>query len=86
MNINKFIEDNLDDILDNPEYFINDKIELDKETNEVNVYDIIDKTNEGSILKAVGERALKDEDLHKARKDSVGDYDCFFGFITNPIK
>ena len=43
---------------------------------------LIDKTNEGSILKAVGDRALKDEDLHKARKDSVGDYDCFFGFIT----
>jgi hypothetical protein len=43
---------------------------------------LIDKTNEGSIIKAVGERALKDEDLHKARKNSVGDYDCFFGFIT----
>ena len=43
---------------------------------------LIDKTNEGSILKAVGERALKDEDLHKARLAALGDYDCFFGFIT----
>ena len=43
---------------------------------------LIDKTNESSILKAVGERALKDEDLHKARVAALGDYDCFFGFIT----
>ena len=43
---------------------------------------LIDKTNEKTILEAVGARALKDEDLHKARKESLGDYDCFFGFIT----
>jgi hypothetical protein len=43
---------------------------------------LIDKTNEETILKAVGERALRDEDLHKARVKSIGDYDCFFGFIT----
>ena len=43
---------------------------------------LIDNTNEQTILKAVGERALKDEDLHKARVKAVGDYDCFFGFIT----
>jgi hypothetical protein len=43
---------------------------------------LINKTNEETILKAVGDRALKDEDLHKARVKSIGDYDCFFGFIT----
>jgi hypothetical protein len=35
-----------------------------------------------TIIQEVGERSLTDELLQKKRKDSNGDYDCFFGFIT----
>jgi hypothetical protein len=35
-----------------------------------------------TIIQEVGERSLTDELLQKKRKESNGDYDCFFGFIT----
>jgi len=94
MNINKFIEDNLDDILDNPEYFINDKIELDKETNEVNVYDIIDKTNEdnGEDEYIIGNMDYEDfyefkEKQNKMKEESIiEDNDYYFQLLNLYMK
>jgi hypothetical protein len=90
MNINKFIEDNLDDILDNPEYFINDKIELDKEINEVNVYDIIDKTNEdnGEDEYIIGNMDYEDfyefkEKQNKIKEESIIEDDDYYFQLLN---
>jgi hypothetical protein len=94
MNINKFIEDNLDDILDNPEYFINDKIELNKEKEEVNINNIIDNTNEdnGEDEYFIGDMDYEDfyelkEKQDKIKKENIiEDSDYYFQLLNLYMK
>lgn len=94
MNINKFIEDNLDDILDNPEYFINEKIELNKEENPVETWKIMDNTNEdnGEDEYIVGNMDYEDfyelkEKQNKIQEESIiEDSDYYFQLLNLYIK
>jgi hypothetical protein len=94
MNINKFIEDNLDDILDNPEYFINDKIELNKEKEEVNINNLIDNTNEdnGEDEYFIGDMDYEDfyelkEKQNKIQKENlIEDSDYYFQLLNLYMK
>ena len=94
MNINKFIEDNLDDILDNPEYFINDKIELNKEKEEVNINNIIDNSNEdnGEDEYFIGDMDYEDfyelkEKQDKIKKENIiEDSDYYFQLLNLYMK
>lgn len=94
MNINKFIEDNLDDILDNPEYFINDKIELNKEKEEVNINNIIDNSNEdnGEDEYFIGDMDYEDfyelkEKQNKIQKENIiEDSDYYFQLLNLYMK
>ncbi len=94
MNINKFIEDNLDDILDNPEYFINDKLELNKEKEEVNINNIIDNSNEdnGEDEYFIGDMDYEDfyelnEKQNKIQKENIiEDSDYYFQLLNLYMK
>ena len=94
MNINKFIEDNLDDILDNPEYFINEKIELNKEENPIETWNIIDNTNEdkGEDEYIIGNMDYEDfyelkEKQNKIQEENIiEDSDYYFQLLNLYIK
>jgi hypothetical protein len=94
MNINKFIEDNLDDILDNPEYFINEKIELNKEENPIETWNIIDNTNEdnGEDEYIIGNMDYEDfyelkEKQNKIQEENIiDDSDYYFQLLNLYIK
>ena len=94
MNINKFIEDNLDDILDNPEYFINEKKELNKEENHIETWNIIDNTNEdnGEDEYIIGNMDYEDfyefkEKQNKMKEESIiEDNDYYFQLLNLYMK
>jgi hypothetical protein len=94
MNINKFIEDNLDDILDNPEYFINEKKELNKEENHIETWNIIDNTNEdnGEDEYIIGNMDYEDfyelkEKQNKIQEENIiEDSDYYFQLLNLYIK
>ena len=94
MNINKFIEDNLDDILDNPEYFINEKKDINNFDNPVETWNIIDNTNEdnGEDEYIIGNMDYEDfyelkEKQNKIQEENIiEDSDYYFQLLNLYIK
>ncbi len=94
MNINKFIEDNLDDILDNPEYFINEKKENNNLDNPVETYNIIDNTNEdnGEDEYIIGDMdyedfyELKEKQNIMKEESTIEDNDYYFKLLNLYVK
>ena len=90
MDIDKFIEDNLDEILDNPTLFINSEQEKEIKKKVIKSHDIIDNTNEDECLDEIIDYQdlyeLGEKNKKNKEEDYIEDTDYYVKLLNIYIK